>query len=156
MHQSQARHLWNKCGHQILSKSVQAFISYPSETKVWEMELQKGQSLTSVTLKSRSRSTCFSSSLCNVLSYDNVKFKWNPNKRHEQNGQKPQKRSKFDLCLTSVTLKSRSRSTILMPVLPHALRNIYVKFDRNPNERHEENGQKPQKRSKFDLCDLEK
>ena len=42
--------------------------------------------------------------------------------------------------LTSVTLKSRSRSTILMPALPHALRNIYVKFDRNPPNSLRENG----------------
>ena len=66
--------------------------------KKMNKNLKKGQSLTSVTLKSRSRSTCFSLSLCNVLSYDNVKFKWNPNKRHEENEEKPQKRSKFDLC----------------------------------------------------------
>ena len=42
--------------------------------------------------------------------------------------------------LTSVTLKSRPRSTILMPALPHALRNIYVKFDRNPPNSLRENG----------------
>jgi len=35
--------------------------------KKMNKNLKKGQSLTSVTLKSRSRSTCFSSSLCNVL-----------------------------------------------------------------------------------------
>ena len=42
--------------------------------------------------------------------------------------------------LTSVTLKSRSRSTILMHALPHALRNTHVKFDRNPPNSLLENG----------------
>ena len=85
--------------------------------------------LTYVTSKIRSMSTSFCLSLCNDPSYYNVKFKWNLNKRHGETEQKPQKRS---MILTSVTVKSRSRSTILMPALPHALRNIYVKFDCNP------------------------
>ena len=64
-----------------------------------DKKLKKSHSLTSVTSKSRSRSTPFFISLCNVPSYHNVKFKKNQNKRHEQNGQKAKnKRSKFDLC----------------------------------------------------------
>ena len=43
--------------------------------------------------------------------------------------EKIEKKLKKGQSLTFVTLKSRSRSTISMPALPFALRNIYVKFD---------------------------
>ena len=76
---------------------MQAFISYPWETKVWEVKKVKVWPSMWPWKVGQGRPSQLPA-LWNVPSYDNVKFKWNPNKRHEQNGQKPQKRSKFDLC----------------------------------------------------------
>ena len=95
----------------------------------------KCQSLTFVTFKIRSRSTCSSLSLCNVPSYYYVKFKWNPNKRHEEKWLKNE-RLKKGQSLTSVTLKSMSRSTCFSSSLCNVLSYHNVKFKWNPNKRH--------------------
>jgi hypothetical protein len=73
--------------------------------------------------KNRSMSASFFFSLCNVPSYHNVKSKQDMKKMDKKLKKKGQS-------LSYVTLKSRSRSTILMPALPITLRNIHVKFDK--------------------------